>query len=157
MDFDNQSIELAPLTWVLPDLRKTLPMAVNALRHFSESTKIRGDSSVANSSLGVLRDVSRQFRQSRSALDMVGQQGIAIIIAAIENLVDVFTKNPHSCTENAIQVIEQATRGIIEFLEAVLKGRPASEVGLFPQYRELAILTNSPRIHPADLWCASWQ
>ena len=157
MDFDNQSIELAPLTWVLPDLRKTLPMAVNALRHFSESTKIRGDSSVANSSLGALRDVSRQFRQSRSALDMVGQQGIAIIIAAIENLVDVFTKNPHSCNENAIQVIEQATRGIIEFLEAVLKGRPASEVGLFPQYRELAILTNSPRIHPADLWCASWQ
>jgi chemosensory pili system protein ChpA (sensor histidine kinase/response regulator) len=157
MQFDNQSIELAPLTWVLPDLRKSFPMAVSALRHFSADLKTLGAGYVVDSSVGALRDVSRQFRQSRSALDMVGQQGVAIIIAALENLVDAFTQNPQACNENAIQAIEKATRGIIEFLEAVLKGRLASEVGLFPQYRELALLTNSPRIHPADLWCESWQ
>ena len=156
MQFDNQSKELAPLTWVLPDLRKSFLMAVSALRHFSADTKFRGADSVVDSSLGALRDVSRQFRQSRSALDMVGQQGIAIIVAALENLVDAIIQNPQACNENAIQATEKATRGIIEFLEVVLKGRLASEVGLFPQYRELALLTNSPRIHPADLWCVSW-
>ena len=153
---ENQPRELAPLTWVLPDLRKSFPMAVSALRHFSLNAKDLQPAEVDLSS-GVLRDVSRQFRQSRIALDIVGQEGVAIIIAALENLIEVFAENPAACTENAIQCIENATRGIIEFLEAVLKGRAASEVGLFPQYRELALLTNSPRIHPADLWCVNWK
>ena len=155
--FENQPRELAPLTWVLPDLRKSFPMAVSALRHFSLNAKNLRTASEVDFSSGVLRDVSRQFRQSRSALDIIGQEGVAIIIAALENLIEVFAANPAACTENAIQCIENATRGIIEFLEAVLKGRYASEVGLFSQYRELALLTNSPRIHPADLWCVNWK
>ena len=154
--FENQPRELAPLTWVLPDIRKSFPMAVSALRHFSINTKNRRQGAEDDLSDGVLRDVSRQFRQSRSAMDIIGQEGVAIIIAVLENLVEIFAENPAVCTEKAIQCIENATRGIIEFLEAVLRGRNASEVGLFPQYRELALLINSPRIHPADLWCVNW-
>ena len=131
-------------------------MAVSALRHFSINTKNRRQGAEDDLSDGVLRDVSRQFRQSRSAMDIIGQEGVAIIIAVLENLVEIFAENPAACTEKAIQCIENATRGIIEFLEAVLRGRNASEVGLFPQYRELALLINSPRIHPADLWCVNW-
>lgn len=155
--FENQPRELAPLTWVLPDLRKSFPMAVSALRHFSLNAKNRRTASEVDFSSGVLRDVSRQFRQSRSALDIIGQDGVAIVVAALENLIDVFAENPAACTENAIQCIENATRGVIEFLEAALRGRYGSEVGLFPQYRELGLLTNSPRIHPADLWCVNWE
>ena len=155
--FENQPRELAPLTWVLPDLRKSFPMAVSALRHFSVHAKNPRTASEVDYSSGALLDVSRQFRQSRSALDIIGQDSVAIIIAALENLIEVFAENPATCTENAIQCIENATRGVIEYLESVLKGRHGSEVGLFPQYRELALLTNSARIHPADLWPVNWK
>ena len=96
--FENQPRELAPLTWVLPDIRKSFPMAVSALRHFSINTKNRRQGAEDDLSDGVLRDVSRQFRQSRSAMDIIGQEGVAIIIAVLENLVEIFAENPAVCT-----------------------------------------------------------
>ena len=49
-------------------------------------------------------------------------------------------------------MIERASFALIEYLEAVLAGKAASAVALFPQYRDVQALAGAERVHPADLW-----
>lgn len=151
-----QTFDLAPLTWVLPDLRKSLPLAVNAVRQFFLDTKDRSDQQVVSPQSGNLQDARRLFHQARSALEMIGLNVAAKLLIACCDVVKAFSENSHSCSNEAVLALEKAQLAILDYLDALLRGRHSAALGLFPQYCALLQDLQGQRIHPADLWGQDW-
>ena len=75
----------------------------------------------------------------------------------MEALAQKFLQRPESCSEEAAICVERASFALTEYLEGVLKGKRASPVALFPQYRAVMAQAGAERIHPADLWPLEWR
>ena len=147
---------LAPLTWMLPDLRKSLPMAANAVRKFHTAVRYRALHKSDGADPENLQTALGLLRQARSALEMVQQNGAAKLLMASEGLAQSFLQSPQQCTEEAVQSMEMALRALLDYLEASAKGKPADALGLFPQYQALLRCAGAQRIHPADLSMPAW-
>ena len=152
----SQSLDLSTLAWVIPDLRKSLPLAVNAARQLYLRQKEHDSLMVESVGFEHLQDAKRVFHQARIALEMIGQNVAARLLIASGSTIEVFSDTPAACTEDAVLALENAQVAIVDYLEALLKGRKASALGLFPQYRALLEGLPSQRIHPADLWLHDW-
>ena len=144
--------DLGPLAWVLDELRKSLDGAVKAMRRFVRETELASESDLASLDVGALRMARQQLHQASGALEMVGLAPPALVLRAMESAVQKFVQRPDLCTGEATAVIERAGFALIEYLESVLDGKPASAVALFPQYRDAQALAGAERVHPADLW-----
>ena len=150
------AFDLAPLTWVLPDLRKSLPLALSAVRQFYIESKSRDGLQSGGARAVLLQDARKFFRQARSALEMIGQNTAAKLLVASGNLVNEFSARPDTCTEESVIAIEKAQIALLDYLEALFKGRQAFALGLFPQYRALLEVSPEQRIHPSDLSMQDW-
>ena len=150
------AFDLAPLTWVLPDLRKSLPLALSAVRQFYIESKSRDGLQSGGARAVLLQDARKLFRQARSALEMIGQNTAAKLLVASGNLVNEFSARPDTCTEESVIAIEKAQIALLDYLEALFKGRQALALGLFPQYRALLEVSPEQRIHPSDLSMQDW-
>ena len=150
------AFDLAPLTWVLPDLRKSLPLAVSAARQFYLESKSHENLPSGGARTAPLQDARRLFHQARSALEMIGQNTAAKLLIASGDLVKAFSAKPEACTEEAVIALEKAQIALLDYLEALLKGRRAFPLGLFSQYRALLDVSQVQRIHPADLSMQDW-
>ena len=144
--------DLGPLAWVLDELRKSLDGAVKAMRRFVREAELASDSDLASLDVGALRMARQQLHQASGALEMVGLAPPALVLRAMESAVQKLVLRPDLCTGEATAVIERASFALIEYLESVLNGKPASAVALFPQYRDVQALAGAERVHPADLW-----
>ena len=144
--------DLGPLAWVLDELRKSLDGAVKAMRRFVRDAEAARESDLAALDAGTLRIARQQLHQACGALEMVGMGPPALVLRAMESAVQKFVQRPETCSDDAAGVIERASFALIEYLETVLAGKPASPVALFPQYREAQALAGADRVHPADLW-----
>ncbi|WP_422843850.1 Hpt domain-containing protein [Acidovorax sp. M2(2025)] len=144
--------DLGPLAWVLDELRKSLDGAVKAMRRFVRDAEAARESDLAALDAGPLRIARQQLHQACGALEMVGMGPPALVLRAMESAVQKFVQRPESCSDEAAAVIERASFALIEYLETVLAGKPASPVALFPQYRDAQALAGADRVHPADLW-----
>jgi chemosensory pili system protein ChpA (sensor histidine kinase/response regulator) len=144
--------DLGPLAWVLDELRKSLDGAVKAMRRFVRDAEAARESDLAALDAGTLRIARQQLHQACGALEMVGMGPPALVLRAMESAVQKFVQRPETCSDDAAAVIERASFALIEYLETVLAGKPASPVALFPQYREAQALAGADRVHPADLW-----
>jgi chemosensory pili system protein ChpA (sensor histidine kinase/response regulator) len=78
-------------------------------------------------------------------------------LRAMEALAQKFVQRPELCSEDAANKVERASFALTEYLEGMLKGKTASSVALFPQYRDVMELTGGERAHPADLWPVEWR
>jgi chemosensory pili system protein ChpA (sensor histidine kinase/response regulator) len=144
--------DLGPLAWVLGEIQKSLDSVAKSLRRFVHDV---GNTSELES--GPLQVARQQLHQSVGALQMVGNTAPALVLGSIEFAVQGFIAEPQRCTDSAVQKIERAGFAVVDFLNALLAGKPVSSVALFPQYREVLELVGNERVHPADLWSIAWR
>lgn len=156
-EFDIPVNDLAPLAWVLDELRKSLEGAAKALKRFVREAETARDSDLAALDVSQLRIARQQLHQAVGALEMVGLPGPALVLRAMEAAVQMFVRQPEHCSQDAAARIERASFALSEYLKSVLAGKPVSAVSLFPQYRDVQELVRADRIHPADLWSLEWR
>lgn len=149
--------DLGPLAWVLDELRKSLDGATKALRRFVRDAELARGSNLADLDASHLRIARQQLHQAVGALEMVGLGAPAKMLRAMEGLAQKFVQRPELCSEDAANCVERASFALTEYLEGVLKGKTASSVALFPQYRAVLELTGGESGHPADLWPVEWR
>lgn len=144
--------DLGPLAWVLEELRKSLTGATKALRRFVRDAELARGSDLAALDASQLRIARQQLHQAVGALEMVGMAVPAKILRSMEALAQRFVQRPELCSDEAANKVERASFALTEYLEGILKGKSASSVALFPQYRDVLELAGNDRVHPADLW-----
>ncbi|MES2581655.1 MAG: Hpt domain-containing protein [Pseudomonadota bacterium] len=149
--------DLGPLAWVLDELRKSLDGATKALRRFVRDAELARGSNLSELDASHLRIARQQLHQAVGALEMVGLGAPAKMLRAMEGLAQKFVQRPELCSEDAANRVERASFALTEYLEGVLKGKTASSVALFPQYRAVMELVGGEGAHPADLWPAEWR
>ncbi len=149
--------DLGPLAWVLDELRKSLDGATKALRRFVRDADLARGSDLTELDASHLRIARQQLHQAVGALEMVGMGAPAKVLRAMEALAQKFVQRPELCSDDAAAKVERASFALTEYLEGVLKGKSASSVALFPQYRAVMDLVGSERVHPADLWAPEWR
>ena len=149
--------DLGPLAWVLDELRKSLDGATKAMRRFVRDAELARGSDLTELDASHLRIARQQLHQAVGALEMVGLGAPAKMVRAMEALAQKFVQRPEQCSDDAAGCMERASFALTEYLEGVLKGKTASSVALFPQYKALQELAGAERIHPADLWPPAWQ
>lgn len=148
--------DLASLAWVLEELRRTLESASVGLRRFVRAMPMGADPAAVPTDVGQLHQVRQQLHQAAGALEMVGRPEPAKVLRAMEALAEQFVQNPQNCTDEAVDPFEQAGAALMDYLVALLRGKTASPVALFPQYQALLQQIGEGRIHPADLWTHAW-
>ena len=144
--------DLGPLAWVFEELRKSLEGANKAIRRFIRESEQARHSDLEAVDPGALRVARQQLHQAVGALEVVGLAAPAQVLRGMEAAVQRFVQRPLSCTDEAAGKVERASFALIEYLEAVLNGKPVPPVALFSQYREVQELAGAERVHPADLW-----
>ena len=152
VDLDPTVKDLGPLAWVLDELRKSLDGAIKALRRFVRDADLALGSDLAALDTSHLRIARQQLHQAEGALEMVGLGAPASVLRAMEAVAQRFVQRPELCTQEQAAKVERASFALLEYLDAVLRAKPASPVALFPQYRDLLEMVGAARIHPADLW-----
>ncbi len=149
--------DLGPLAWVLEELRKSLDGATKAIRRFVRDAELARGSDLESLDASQLRIARQQLHQAVGALEMVGLGEPAKVLRAMEALAQKFVQRPEFCSEDAAAKVERASFALVEYLEGVLRGKSASAVALFPQYRDVLELVGEERIHPAELWAHEWR
>jgi len=157
VDNDAQVSDLGPLAWVLEELRKSLDGATRAMHRFVRDAELARGSELSELDTSHLRVARQQLHQAVGALEMVGMPAPAKLLQAMEAAVQKFVQRPELCSDDAANRIERASFALSEYLEGLLKGKQASSVALFPQYRAVMELAGADRIHPADLWALEWR
>ncbi|MFS2167459.1 Hpt domain-containing protein, partial [Variovorax sp. Varisp62] len=145
--------DLGPLAWVLGEIQKSLDGVGKSLRRIVRDV----DAAAAEPESGPLQMARQQLHQAVGALQMVGHPSPALVLGAIEFAVQGFIAEPQRCTDAAVLKIERAGFAVVDFLNALLAGKPVSSVALFPQYRDVLELVGNERVHPADLWSTAWR
>jgi len=133
--------DVAPLSWVIDEIRTALHAATQGLREF-QATKLK------NESLRAARD---QVHQATGALQLLDLRGVALLTDAVEQLLRTWESKPTDCQPSAVKAVEAALAAVIAYLEGLLAGRPNQPLRLFPYYRDVQQLNNAARAHPADL------
>jgi chemosensory pili system protein ChpA (sensor histidine kinase/response regulator) len=129
--------DLGPLAWVLDEIRKTLDAAVKALRRYNREVDAAQEAGFAAPDTAHLRMARQQLHMALGAIEMVGLAQPALMLRAMEQAAQKFVDKPEACNEEATAKVERASFALVDYLEGLLAGKPASPVGLFPQYRDV--------------------
>jgi len=133
--------DVAPLAWVIDEIRNSLTEAVNGLKAFLANKQ----------DVDSLRNARSQVHQANGALQLLDLRGVALVTESVEQLTRRFEAEPRECLPAAVRSVETALTAVVAYLEALLSGRPNQPIRLFPYYREVLQLNRAGRVHPADL------
>ncbi len=133
--------DIAPLAWVIDEIRTSLTEAVNGLKAFLANKQ----------DVDSLRNARNQVHQANGALQLLDLRGVALVTDAVEQLTRRFEAEPRECLPAAVRSVETALTAVVAYLEALLSGRPNQPIRLFPYYRDVLLLNRANRVHPADL------
>ncbi len=133
--------DIAPLAWVIDEIRNSLTEAVNGLKAFLASKQ----------DVDSLRNARSQVHQANGALQLLDLRGVALVTDAVEQVTRRFEAEPKDCLPVAVRSVETALTAVVAYLEALLSGRPNQPIRLFPYYRDVLLLNRASRVHPADL------
>ena len=133
--------DIAPLAWVIDEIRASLTEAVNGLKAFVASKQ----------DVDSLRNARNQIHQANGALQLLDLRGVALVTEAIEQLTRRFEADPKECSPAPIRTIETALSAVMAYLEGLLSGRSNQPIKLYPYYRDVLQLNQATRVHPADL------
>ena len=149
--------DLSTLAWVHDELRRSLESAHKSLRRYLKEAEGVAGSDVDAVDPAVLRSARAQLHQGVGALEMIGLPGPARVLRASESAVQRFIARPKLLTRAAVEAIESASFGVLDYLSRKLAGKGLPTLALFPQYRALQEWAGADRVHPADLWRDDWQ
>ncbi|WP_022978848.1 Hpt domain-containing protein [Ideonella sp. B508-1] len=144
--------DLSALAWVQDELRRTLDNAHKSLRRQLRHQELQPAEVPAPSSHPALQQARNLIHQGVGALELIGQVSAARVLRASEQVVQRIDLGELACEAATVEAIEKASFAVLDFLGRQLAGRAPSELGLFPQYREVMTLAGAERIHPSDLW-----
>ena len=144
--------DLSALAWVQDELRRTLDNAHKSLRRQLRHQELQPAEVPAPSSHPALQQARNLIHQGVGALELIGQVSAARVLRASEQVVQRIDRGELACEAAPVEAIEKASFAVLDFLGRQLAGRAPSELGLFPQYREVMTLAGAERIHPSDLW-----
>lgn len=140
-EIESSSQDIAPLAWVMDEIRAELAAAGEALGHYVENKR-------DPQSLRVARE---RIHQANGALQLLDLRGVVLLIEAIETVLRRWESDHDDCQPAAVAATETAIEAVVAFLEGLLAGRPNQPIRLFPYYRDMLTLARAPRVHPADL------
>jgi chemosensory pili system protein ChpA (sensor histidine kinase/response regulator) len=149
--------DLSTLVWVQDELRRSLEAAHKALRRFVKEAESSSASDLDTVDPVVLRTAHQQIHQGVGALELVGLPMVACVLRASEAAVKRFVLKPQKLTANDVDVIEQASFALLDYLQRLLAGKYTPALALFPCYRAVSVVAAVERIHPADLWAFDWR
>ncbi|MCO5976844.1 Hpt domain-containing protein [Ideonella oryzae] len=144
--------DLSALAWVQDELRRTLDNAHKSLRRQLRNQELQPAEVPAPASHPALQQARNLIHQGVGALELIGQVSAARVLRASEQVVQRIDRGELVCEAGPVEAIEKASFAVLDFLGRQLAGRAPSELGLFPQYREVMTLAGAERIHPSDLW-----
>jgi chemosensory pili system protein ChpA (sensor histidine kinase/response regulator) len=149
--------DLSTLAWVHDELRRSLESAHKSLRRYLKEAEGVAGSDVDAVDPAVLRAARAQLHQGVGALEMIGLPGPARVLRASEAAVQRCIARPRLLTRAAVEAIESASFGVLDYLGRKLAGKGLPTLALFPQYRALQEWVGADRVHPADLWRDDWE
>ena len=144
--------DLGPLAWVMDELKRTLDDAVLAMSQFVSDNQQSQQTDLSEVDTTALRMVRQRLHQAAGALEMVDLSAATLTLRALEVAIQRLIQKPALATGRAQQTIQSGTFALIEYLDRLLRGRPVSELALYPTYRDWQQLAGVSRAHPADLW-----
>ena len=133
--------DIAPLAWVIDEIRGSLTAAAEALGRFVEN---KNDGQP-------LRDARNQVHQANGALQLLDLRGVVLLTEAVESALRRWETDSSDCQPSAVSAVETAIEAAIAYLEGLLAGRPNQPIRLYPYYRDMLTLARAARMHPADL------
>ena len=141
MEFD-----IAPLTWVRSEIDFALARADEALNQYR--------SSVASSSedLTQIRFCRTHLHQVQGALTIVGLDGVAQFVEALEAMLEMLEQRQSPLTDSSITLAKGALAAIGHYLSNLINGQRNQPLRLFPLYREIQAERGIQRISAADLF-----
>ncbi|HZE90830.1 MAG TPA: Hpt domain-containing protein [Rhizobacter sp.] len=149
--------DLSALAWVHEELRRSLDAAHKALRRFVKEAELASGSDLDAVDPAMLRSARQQIHQGVGALELVGLPAVATVLRASEAAVQRFVSKPTKLSNADVDVIEQASFALLDYLQRLLAGKSISPLALFPRYEAVQSLAGSERVHPADLWSVDWR
>ncbi|MCU0951978.1 MAG: Hpt domain-containing protein [Burkholderiaceae bacterium] len=135
------SQDIAPLAWVIDEIRGSLAAAIGGIKTFVASKQ----------DVDSLRNARNQVHQANGALQLLDLRGVALMTEAVEALFRRWESEPKECLPTAVRTVETALNAVIAYLEGLLSGRPNQPIRLYPYYRDILTLSRASRVHPADL------
>ncbi|MET3133708.1 chemosensory pili system protein ChpA (sensor histidine kinase/response regulator) [Oxalobacteraceae bacterium GrIS 1.11] len=136
--------DTGPLSWVMLEIREALGRSKTAL--FEAGGRQFEDRATS------LQHAKSHLHQAHGALLMVDVDGVGMMTAAAEQVLERFKQGTLECNVDNAQTVANLYLALIEYLEELLAGAPSQPVRLFPYYRPLQELLGAERIHPADLF-----
>jgi chemosensory pili system protein ChpA (sensor histidine kinase/response regulator) len=133
--------DIAPLAWVIDEIRSSLTDAVTAVKGFLGN----------KSDIDCLRTAGEHVHQVSGALQLLDLRGITLVTEAVEQLIQRWESEPGLCLPAAVRAVDATLGAVRNYLDGLLAGRSAPPVRLFPYYRDILLLLNAQRVHPADL------
>ncbi|MBY0574094.1 MAG: hybrid sensor histidine kinase/response regulator, partial [Undibacterium sp.] len=146
-DGGQAQFDIAPLSWVMAELKEALNSAGKLL-----NTAIEQDADTKNTSL---LQAKSYLHQAHGALQIVEIEGVSILTETVEEIIERMQSGKLETTAASVAKITDAFYAILRYLEDLLVGNPQQPVRLFPEYRALLELKGAERIHPADLFFPS--
>ena len=146
-DSSQEQFDIAPLSWVMTELREALSSAGKLLNEaISQETDAQSTA---------LLQAKSYLHQAHGALQIVEVEGVSIVTETVEELIERMQSGKLEVSAIAVQHMTDAFYAVLRYLEDLLAGNPQQPVRLFPEYRTLLELKGAERIHPADLFFPS--
>jgi chemosensory pili system protein ChpA (sensor histidine kinase/response regulator) len=136
------SIDTAPLSWVIDEVRNAAGEAQEALAKYRAS---RNDT-------GSLRLAKSHVHQVHGAMQMLDIPGLAVLSEATEALLARFDQAPDTATPNALNAAEQAINALLAYSDELLAGAQHQPLRLYPYLHDVLQARGAERVHPADLF-----
>lgn len=146
-DLGQEQFDIAPLSWVMTELREALSSAGKLL-----VAAIGQDADAQTTSL---LQAKSYLHQAHGALQIVEIEGVAIVTETVEELIEKIQAGKLENSQDVANKITEAFYAVLRYLEDLLAGNAQQPVRLYPEYRALLELKGAERIHPADLFFPS--
>ncbi|MEW6133038.1 MAG: Hpt domain-containing protein [Pseudomonadota bacterium] len=137
LDFDT-----GPLNWVRGDIENAFKGAAERIRAFG------ADRSLENA-LRLARD---EIHGATGAMRMVGLEGAAKVIAALEDALAAMDEKTIAADELNTKVALDAIEALQKWLVRMAEGRGEGELALFPTYRRLRELVGAEKVFEGELF-----
>ncbi|MBR7799906.1 hybrid sensor histidine kinase/response regulator [Undibacterium fentianense] len=147
LDSGHEQFDIAPLSWVMTELREALTSAGKLL-----NDAVGQDADTQTTSL---LQAKTYLHQAHGALQIVEVEGVSIVTETVEELIERIQADKLEISADVVQKVTEAFYAVQRYLEDLLAGNPQQPVRLFPEYRALLELKGAERIHPADLFFPS--
>jgi len=90
------SQDIAPLAWVIDEIRTAFGHALTAMRAFLGNKQ----------DLESLRSARNQIHQSNGALQLLDLRGVALVTEAVEHLMNRWESEPGECLPSSVRSVE---------------------------------------------------